>query len=565
MPSSSQLVTTKPTTARAGHLVYDPSTGIYSSPWAVPAFPTFATAPSVYAHIVGSLHSAPPDVLRRVALKECDEQGRALTYAQLLERSQAVGLGLQRSLGLKQGDVIMLSAANSIEWIVFLFAAQYAGLKISLANPMYLSKELAHVRDLTKPRYLFIQARNLQRYLDIGIDESQLILLDEEAQPSTKLRRVADLELSASDLDALRKENGGSLPPAAVPPSWDETVFLPCSSGTTGLPKAVELTHSNVVHMLSLLNGIPHAYEARALRSLCFLPFFHAFALLTSVLLSPLNRGTLHVLAPFDAARFVATVARERIETTQLVPPIIAALSTSPSLKREMFASLRFAACGGAALDGESQQRIWERLGINVIQGFGQTEQTVGLIGMCADAKPGTVGWIMPAAEARLVDDEDRDVKIGERGELLVRGPNIMKGYYLNAAATKETFLEPGRWLRTGDIALCDPSTGEFAIVDRKKELIKYKGYQVAPAELEGLLKAHPKVRLAAVIGIYDKQQMTELPRAYIELAPHVPAPKDGAEEQALCNEFDQFIRGQTSTHKYLRGGIKILPQVPAR
>jgi acyl-coenzyme A synthetase/AMP-(fatty) acid ligase len=220
---------------------------------------------------------------------------------------------------------------------------------------------------------------------------------------------------------------------------------------------------------------------------------------------------------------------------------------------------------GAAPLDGDLQMRAQERFGCEIAQGHGMTETTVGTLGMVPKRTPGSVGPPMPGLELRLVDDDYKDVGPGERGELLVRAGNVFMGYYKNPEATKETFTSDRQWLKTGDIAICDPKTGDFSIVDRKKELIKYKGFQVAPAELEGLLLQHEQIAAAAVVGIYDKSQATELPRAYVQLRPNLAKSVlgDARKAEEMAKEITEFVAKRTSNAKRLRGGVRFLQTVP--
>lgn len=314
-----------------------------------------------------------------------------------------------------------------------------------------------------------------------------------------------------------------------------------------------------MVSMLVTLANIPKFYY-KPWRAIAVAPFFHAMALSNSVHLPIYKKGSfVAIMQRFDPGEFCDIIQEEEIDFANLAPPALRVLMAHPKVKK--LNKLELMCVGAAPLDGELQQRAMDVFGCEIAQGHGMTETTVGTLGMQRKRKLGSCGPPMPGLELRVVDDEGNDVKQGERGELLVRAGNVFKGYWKNESATKETFTDDGQWLKTGDIALVH-ETGDFSIVDRKKELIKYKGYQVAPAELEGLLLQHPKVAAAAVIGIYDKELITELPRAYIQLKPdHVQEGKSNAEQ--IAKDIIDFIAKQTSSHKRLRGGVRILEQVP--
>ena len=432
--------------------------------------------------------------------------------------------------------------------MIVMFACQFAGLKITLVNPVYLDHELQHTLQLTTPKYVFIESQHLGKFQANKWDETTLIRMDEGTPETKQLHSVSALTDTEADVATAK---------AVQPVSLDEVAFLCFSSGTTGLPKAVQITHNNTACMMHTLNSIPGAWKFDPLKSVCFLPFFHAFGLQTGALLSTHNRGTMHLCTPFTPQKFVQIIETERVEMTGVSPPLVAALCTVPGLRPDQFKSLRFMISGGAALDAANQKRCMDRLQVPICQGWGMSELCVANCGIGFNQTYGSVGWLMPGVKARIVDEKMQDVPVGERGELLINSGTVMKGYYKNEAANQATFHEPGRWLRTGDLVTVD-ANGELWIIDRIKEVIKVGSYQVPPAELEGILKTHPKVRLAAVVGVQNKRDLTEMPRAYIELRPEVT---DAHPE--LIKDIDHFLSSQTSDYKHLTGGIKIIPSVP--
>lgn len=295
-------------------------------------------------------------------------------------------------------------------------------------------------------------------------------------------------------------------------------------------------------------------------RVLSFLPFFHAYALVCQVFLIIRARGHCAVMRPFNPVKYCELIKAYKVNMLHLVPPVLTLLSKHPSATREAFSTAILANCGAAPLDADTQAAFTSKTGVNVTQGWGMSETTVGGLGLSnVQLTPGSVGCLLPSTEARIMDVETgRSVGPGQTGELLLKGGQVCKGYLGNPAATRES-ITPDGFFKTGDIALVDPQTGEFSIVDRLKELIKYKGFQVAPAELEGILVSHPKVAAAAVIGIVDVGQATELPMAFIEL-------KDDCDSKArdsIRHDLDEFVRQKVSHHKYLRGGITFVPKVP--
>jgi acyl-CoA synthetase (AMP-forming)/AMP-acid ligase II len=317
-------------------------------------------------------------------------------------------------------------------------------------------------------------------------------------------------------------DGDGEAPRLEVDPARD-LVALPYSSGTTGTAKGVAITHRNAVAALVQLD--PAALYGPDDRILAVLPFFHSYGM-HLLMNEVLRKGATCVTMPrFDLEQYLELVQRYRITRLYVVPPIALALAKHPLVARYDLSSVGGVGCGAAPLDEAVEQAVADRLGRFVAQGYGMTEATV-VIAVSEQReggwKRGSVGRLLPNMEARVVDvTSGDDLGPGERGELLVRGPNVTSGY-LNRPEETRDLVDAEGWLHTGDIAYVD-GDGFLFIVDRAKELIKYKGYQVAPATLEGVLAAHPAVADAAVIGVPD-EEAGEVPKAFVALkAPASP------------------------------------------
>jgi acyl-CoA synthetase (AMP-forming)/AMP-acid ligase II len=339
----------------------------------------------------------------------------------------------------------------------------------------------------------------------------------------------------------------GDPPEVDIAPKED-LASLPYSSGTTGLPKGVMLTHHNLVANIMQCDGIDDIRESDV--TIAVLPFFHIYGL--SVLLNMmLEKGcTLVTLARFELEAFLKTLQQYKVTRAYLVPPIVLGLTKHPMVDNFDLKSLRMINSGAAPLGADVQEALHKRLGCIVKQGYGLTE-TSPVTHMNPDDKVrfGASGMAIRNTECRIVDTATgADVDVNERGELWIRGPQVMRGYLNNRAATRATITEDG-WLKTGDIAYRD-ADGYYFVVDRVKELIKYKGMQVAPAELEALLLTHPAVADAAVIGAAD-EEAGEIPKAFVVL-------KGEATPEALM----AFVAERVAPHKKIRK-LELVQQIP--
>ncbi len=422
--------------------------------------------------------------------------GRTLTYGTLANAIRSLAGGLQ-SRGVGPGTTWALMAPNLPEYAIVFHGLAHAGATVTTLNPTYGPSEIAfQLKDAGASAIVTVQP-----FLDVskaaaaeaGVDEIFLI--------------------GDGDAPAITGLMGQPLvDPAAVSPA-DDVVALPYSSGTTGFPKGVMLTHRNLVANLAQIEGHMDLGED----DVCFavLPFFHIYGM-TVLMNYTLATGCTVVCVPrFDLPQMLELVQEHRITRLYLVPPIVLALAKHPIVDQYDLSSVVEIFSGAAPLSGELAEAAAKRLGCEVGQGYGMTELSpVSHAIRRSDYKPGSVGTLIPNTDARIVDSETgQDVGPGERGELWIRGPQVMKGYLNNAEATAET-LDADGWLHTGDVAEADED-GHFAIVDRLKELIKYKGFQVPPAELEALLINHPGIADVAVIGIPD-DEAGELPKAFV-------------------------------------------------
>lgn len=330
----------------------------------------------------------------------------------------------------------------------------------------------------------------------------------------------------------------------------DDVVVLPYSSGTTGLSKGVMLTHHNLV--ANILQTVAAADLSEDESYVAVLPFFHIYGM--QVLMnSGLYAGATIITMPrFDLEQYLQLNAEHNCTRAFVAPPIVVAMAKHPIVDNYDLSSLEQIFSGAAPLSADVAEEAGRRLNCEVVQGYGMTELSpVSHLTVPGGYKPGSVGVTAPGTETMIVDPASGEsLGTDSDGELMVRGPQVMKGYLNNDQATADTINDDG-WLHTGDIARID-SDGHVYIVDRLKELIKYKGFQVPPAELEALLLTHPDVADAAVIGLPD-DEAGEIPVGYVVL-------KDGAE--ASEDDIKSFVAGEVASYKQLRR-VTLTDEIP--
>jgi len=469
-----------------------------------------------YAPAVTIHRSALPDVeipeisIAQLILRVADEvpdrmavsdgHGTSYTFAELRDSVFRLAGGLQ-ARGLGPGKCIGIMAPNIPEYAVVFHAVATAAGVLTTINPTYGAEEVRfQLQDagatslITVPMFLDT-ARDAME----GTDVEELIVIG-EAEGVTPLA-----DLMGDPIDQV---------PVDV---HNDVMVLPYSSGTTGLPKGVMLTHYNLVANVCQLEHILDYTDDDV--ALAALPFFHIYGM--QVLMNGMlaHRAGVITMPRFDMAESLQLCQDNNITRYFAVPPMVLGLAKLPIVDDYDLSALKQIFCGAAPLGAELQIEAGERVGCEVVQGFGMTELSpVSHATPEGVSRPGTSGVAISNVECRIVHPESgEDLPVGERGELWVRGPMVMKGYLNNEQATAETIDADG-WLHTGDVAVLDDE-GHYSIVDRIKELIKYKGFQVPPAELEALIITHPAVLDVAVIGVPD-EEAGELPKAFVSLAP---------------------------------------------
>lgn len=434
----------------------------------------------------------------RVALID-GPTGRSYTFRQVLDLSASIAHGL-RARGVESGDRVVFITPNVPEVAFAFYGAITAGAVAMMLNPLSTPEELAQYFRIGRPK--------------MAITVPALVPGIRAAAPELPIIAIGDAE-AAEPLTALL-DGPTTPPPLMIDP--DSVAVMPYSSGTTGFPKGVMLTHRNIIAQCLALEAVTDAaLIVPGGAVIAVLPFFHIYGI-AAFLTCGLLRGARIITMPrFDLAEYVKLVAIHQPPLLHIVPPILLGLTKFPG--ELSLPGVQAALVAAAPLSESLARAFTQRTGVIVYQAYGMTEVSgASHIGSSAGKrnKPGSIGGLIGGAEARIVSTETGvDVRPGERGEVWIRGPFVMRGYFENEAATAQTIDADG-WLHTGDIAHVDPD-GDFWIVDRVKELIKYKAFQIAPAELEAVVLQHPSVADCAVYPHAD-EEAGEIPKAAVVL-----------------------------------------------
>src|SRR5260221_1993676 len=426
--------------------------------------------------------------------------GRTLTYGQFEDAVRRSAASLPKK-GFWKGEVFGIFSTNCPEFGVAFHAVAMLGGVSTLVNPLYTAEEAAFQLNNAGARFL--------------VTSPQFV---EKAREAADLSKVEELFVfgeaeSATPFDSLLQSDG-DVPLVEINPRED-LVALPYSGGTTGLPKGVMLTHYNLVAILRQMDGLEYFRSEDTL--LCVLPLFHIYGLVV-VLNMGLHQGATIVLMPrFDLEQFLGLIQKHRVTLSHIVPPIVLQLAQNPLIDKYDLSRLKMGFSWAAPLSVDLSRQCMERVGCGIRQGYGMTETspvTHSSPPHPDDMKLGAVGPAAPNTECQLLNPAS-GLQLGpnQEGELWVRGPQLMIGYLNNLEATARTIDDEG-WLHTGDIGYADED-GHYFIDDRINEFIKYKGFQVAPAELEAVLLSHPAIADAAVIPCADAEA-GEVPKAFI-------------------------------------------------
>ena len=461
--------------------------------------------------------------------------GRSVSFKELADSISIAAYNLSQR-GFKKGEVFGILSPNCPEYAIAFHAIATLGGIVTPINPLYTRNEIAHQLKDSGARFLVTvpgcSDKATEAAHDAGIEE--LFVFGEAP--------------GATPFDSLLIDNGRAEQVEIDP--LEDLVALPYASGTTGLPKGVMLTHHNLVANICQMDGLRYFGQTDTL--ICVLPLFHIYGLVVVLNMGLYSGATVVMMPRFDLESFLKAVQDYNVTLAHLVPPIVLGLSKNPIVDNYKVPTLKTIFSGAAPLGEELTRACMDRLGCSIRQGYGLTETSP--VTHSSPAPPGvvkfgSVGVAAPNTECKIIDLETGEpLGPGERGEICVRGPQVMKGYLNKPNATAQT-IDADKWLHTGDIGYADED-GHFFIVDRAKELIKYKGFQVPPAELEAVLLTHPSIADAAVIP-YPDDEAGEVPKGIIVL-------KEETEPQAILN----FVAERVAPHKRIRY-LEFVDQIP--
>lgn len=479
---------------------------------------------------------------------------RRHTFADVKTLATLFGEGLRNLWDWQKDEVLALYAPNDIDIAPVIYGTFFAGGIVTPANPGYSADELAYQLNNAGAHALVTTKQFLKTALEAAekanIPNDRVILLGAEKDETHRVKHWSNIRKTSGALRYRRRR--------AKP---EDLAFLAFSSGTTGLPKGVMLTHRNIVADLLLVkNAVGKWYSSTNDKFLGVLPFFHIYGL-TGLVHQTLHRGIEVVVMPaFDMETFLKTIQEHRITFIYVAPPVIVRLARDKMVDKYDLSSVKMITSGAAPLTQELVDSVHKRLKIKINQAYGLSETSPMTHTQPWDewySSVGSVGKMFPNMLAKYMSADGKELGPGEAGELWLSGPNVFRGYWKNDKATKESLTEDG-FFKTGDIGFQDEQHN-FYITDRVKELIKYKGFQVPPAELEGKLMESELVDDVAVIGVNDEQQHTEVPRAYIVAAQDKRANAGDSEARAIVD----WMSKKVASHKRLRGGIVFIDEIP--
>lgn len=463
---------------------------------------------------------------------------QAYSYKKVVKRAECLAAGLQE-LGVKPGDVICIAAPNHIDYHVTFYATSLINAVLQAVNPLFTRDDLNKV------------FRECNTQIVVTIDE--LVPKVNEARTGLDHIKVVTFGQAKGCIPFERLLTNSGKKYHTPQADWKSSiVVLLYSSGTTGFPKAVKTSHYALIANAVQAIHSGGAFEDRECL-VSFVPMFHLTGLVLVGSIAHSLGCKLVFMPRFDVEEYLSLIQTYKPPGLVVVPPIMVMLAKHPKVSEYDLSSVKRIICGAAPLSAEIEEAVKNKLNLtNIQQGYGMTEVGVTHANIRDKFKHNSVGKLLELVEMKIVDVETgKTLEANREGEVWIRGPQVTSGYLNLPAATKEMFLQDG-WVRTGDIGRVDED-GFLFIVDRLKELIKYKGFQVAPAALEDILLRHDAVADVGVIGFPD-EEAGELPKAFVVRK---------AEKHVSEKELQDFVSGLVAPYMKLRGGVAFVDEIP--
>ncbi|KAI1316057.1 acyl-CoA synthetases/AMP-acid ligases II [Xylariaceae sp. FL0255] len=512
---------------------------IYQSPFPTPHVPTDLSISQFL------LAQNPDDVPHnKEIISDFDHRAHALSYGELRTRAARAASYLENCMNVREGDVVCIYGQNSVNWLLLAHSIFWVGGCASLINPAATSYELQHYFSMAKPKIMAVDAHMLPTAREALRESSlagnvQILIIEDFTSHADRWKGPVFPK------DFVRFHNS-SLPPFDLRGRNNKEVpaAMCFSSGTSGKPKGVVLTHYNLIaYLLTVRLTNPNTHSSQT-TEVFFPSFAHVYGLISAVLL------TAYVGCRVRSSEIRSTILR-------LVPALAIRMTKDPDIKKLNLKSVKAVMVSGATLASATVRDLQQLLSSDaaVLNGYGMTEMTLTMLRETQSHRAGSVGRPAAGVSIRIANDDLKDVNPGEVGECLAKGPTLFLQYKDNPEETRSSFTDDG-WFRTGDLLRVDEH-GYFWVTGRKKELIKYKGNQVSPAEIEGLLLSHPLVVEAGVCGIDNGD--TELPTGCVVLAPEVKA----VDSSNTLKDISKFLEERVAPFKRLRGGLYQLESLP--
>lgn len=494
-----------------------------------------------------------PQIANKVAIID-GTTNQSRTFAEYHSTMCSLAASLS-DLGVLTTSKVGLFCPNNVDYVPISLAVTMTGAKLVPINPLYKANELETVLKTSKTEVLFTQSALLDTALEAVKNLKSvrhIIVIPEAGQEEMT---CPEGTISFGSLKLKRHEKPWTESNKSIKTAKHFAV-LPFSSGTSGLPKGVCLSHENIISNLYQLEEVEGMASPCDHKLISPLPFFHIYGFSVSAMWCAWRGQQLITMSKFDFETFCKLVETHKPQRAYLVPPIVLALAKSPIVDKYDLSSLNNITCGAAPLSSDAEIAVTDRLGIKVKQGWGMSELSpLGLLNSDYNMKAGSAGPLVSNTFGKILDiDTGKSLGPNNSGELLIKGPQVMLGYLNNPSATMECLDSYTGWMKTGDLAHYD-SDGFFYLTDRIKELIKVKGMQVAPAELEALLLTHEAVQ-DVVVTCIPSEEFGQLPKASIVL-------KADAVEDATEKDIQEWVKERVAPHKQLGGGVVFIDAVP--